>query len=154
MKFRYRTEPTWLQAQFANRKVKSTSTWFLSTVQVEIYQNLSQSMAHFQNQPLNTSCDNLVWTSCVAAVFHFSKASGLEFIWTHHLMHRDLKPQNLLLTSHSMNAQLKIGSGKKHYALYCFLIIFLTADFGFARYLAVTSMADTLCGSPLYMVWP
>ena len=25
------------------------------------------------------------------------------------------------------------------------------ADFGFARHLSVASMADTLCGSPLYM---
>jgi serine/threonine-protein kinase ULK/ATG1 len=50
------------------------------------------------------------------------------------LIHRDLKPQNLLLTAPTPDATLKI------------------ADFGFARYIQPTGMAETLCGSPLYMV--
>lgn len=49
------------------------------------------------------------------------------------LMQRDLKPQNLLLSDSSPQAILKI------------------ADFGFARDLQPQRMADTLCGSPLYM---
>lgn len=60
-------------------------------------------------------------------------ASGLEFLWSKHLIHRDLKPQNLLLTSDEPTATLKI------------------ADFGFARKLEKASLAETLCGSPLYM---
>ena len=48
-------------------------------------------------------------------------------------MQRDLKPQNLLLSDDSSQAVLKI------------------ADFGFARDLQPQRMADTLCGSPLYM---
>ena len=43
------------------------------------------------------------------------------------------RPQNLLLTASEETATLKI------------------ADFGFARHLAEESLADTLCGSPLYM---
>ncbi|KAG3240610.1 hypothetical protein PI124_g14504 [Phytophthora idaei] len=57
----------------------------------------------------------------------------MQCLWQHNLIHRDLKPQNLLLVEDSATSALKI------------------ADFGFARQLAATSMAETLCGSPLYM---
>lgn len=66
---------------------------------------------------------------------HFLKqlALGLEYLRAHNIVHRDLKPQNLLLKENSPTSVLKI------------------ADFGFARYMTQTSMAATLCGSPLYM---
>ena len=60
-------------------------------------------------------------------------AAGLECLWSRSLVHRDLKPQNLLLTEASDNGVLKIG------------------DFGFARQLGPSKLAETLCGSPLYM---
>jgi serine/threonine-protein kinase ULK/ATG1 len=60
-------------------------------------------------------------------------ASGLEFLSAKNLIHRDLKPQNLLLTEAADTATLKI------------------ADFGFARHLETAALAETLCGSPLYM---
>lgn len=44
------------------------------------------------------------------------------------------QPQNLLLSSRDENATIKV------------------ADFGFARFIEPQSVADTLCGSPLYMV--
>ena len=50
-----------------------------------------------------------------------------------YFVQRDLKPQNLLLSDNSSQAVLKI------------------ADFGFARHLQQQELADTLCGSPLYM---
>ncbi len=49
------------------------------------------------------------------------------------LTQRDLKPQNLLLSTSKSGALLKI------------------ADFGFARNLQPQGLAETLCGSPLYM---
>lgn len=49
------------------------------------------------------------------------------------LAQRDLKPQNLLLSTTKTGALLKI------------------ADFGFARSLQPQGLAETLCGSPLYM---
>ena len=66
---------------------------------------------------------------------HFMRhlAAGLAFLYQRQLIHRDIKPQNLLLTARSSSATLKI------------------ADFGFARHLGAATMADTLCGSPLYM---
>ncbi|KAI3429516.1 hypothetical protein D9Q98_005605 [Chlorella vulgaris] len=60
-------------------------------------------------------------------------AAGLRQMWAHHLVHRDLKPQNLLLSAAVPDATLKI------------------ADFGFARNLQPQGLAETLCGSPLYM---
>ncbi|OHS94134.1 CAMK family protein kinase [Tritrichomonas foetus] len=53
---------------------------------------------------------------------------GLEFLHTHSLCHRDLKPQNILLDQYN---NVKIG------------------DFGFARWMK-TNVAQTQCGSPLY----
>ncbi|KAF2938520.1 hypothetical protein DAI22_03g123900 [Oryza sativa Japonica Group] len=49
------------------------------------------------------------------------------------VVHRDLKPQNILLVANNENSLLKI------------------ADFGFAKFLEPSSLAETLCGSPLYM---
>ncbi|KAL5809239.1 hypothetical protein ACOSQ3_029930 [Xanthoceras sorbifolium] len=66
---------------------------------------------------------------------HFMQqlAAGLQVLRDNNLIHRDLKPQNLLLSTDDNNAVLKI------------------ADFGFARSLQPRGLAETLCGSPLYM---
>ncbi|KAG0050369.1 Serine/threonine-protein kinase ulk2, partial [Linnemannia elongata] len=76
-------------------------------------------------------------------VRHFLKqlASALEFLRSKNLIHRDLKPQNLLLHP-SSNAKEGSGYG---------LPVLKIADFGFARSLPHLSLAETLCGSPLYM---
>ncbi|KJE94074.1 serine/threonine-protein kinase ULK3 [Capsaspora owczarzaki ATCC 30864] len=58
-------------------------------------------------------------------------ASALEALRMFNIVHRDLKPQNLMLVKRE--TVIKI------------------ADFGFARYLQTDTMAETLCGSPLYM---
>lgn len=93
---------------------------------------------------------------------HFIKqiASALQYLRAGNLIHRDIKPQNLLLnpapsfmakqrpedvplaaSEHSLATPVGVQS----------LPMLKVADFGFARHLPSTSMAETLCGSPLYM---
>ncbi|KAI5965848.1 ATG1 [Candida pseudojiufengensis] len=83
-------------------------------------------------------------------VLHFLKqlSSALLFLREKSLVHRDIKPQNLLLCPplHS-----KIDFISLNYKGMWELPILKIADFGFARFLPSTSMAETLCGSPLYM---
>ncbi|KAK5122368.1 hypothetical protein LTR85_003952 [Meristemomyces frigidus] len=93
---------------------------------------------------------------------HFLKqiASALQYLRGRNLIHRDIKPQNLLLnpapsfmsrqkpedvplaaSEHSLVPAVGVET----------LPMLKIADFGFARHLPSTSMAETLCGSPLYM---
>ncbi|VDM02461.1 unnamed protein product [Schistocephalus solidus] len=59
------------------------------------------------------------------------------------IMHRDLKPGNILLSYYGNFSS--IGDVPGH------LITFKLADFGFARFLQDGIMAETMCGSPMYM---
>lgn len=65
--------------------------------------------------------------------FYFSQlANGLKYLDMHNIVHRDIKPKNILLTN--KRKVLKI------------------ADFGFAKQTKQNiNMYDTMCGSPLYM---
>ena len=95
-------------------------------------------------------------------VRHFLQqlASALEFLRNRNLIHRDVKPQNLLLNPSPMyyskakpemmpftpneNSLIPVAGIES-------LPMLKIADFGFARSLPSTSLAETLCGSPLYM---
>ncbi|XP_061842045.1 serine/threonine-protein kinase ULK1a isoform X1 [Nerophis lumbriciformis] len=72
-------------------------------------------------------------------VFFQQIAQAMKVLQSKGILHRDLKPQNILLChpkgrrSSSINTCVKI------------------ADFGFARHLQTNMMAATLCGSPMYM---
>ncbi|XP_021759215.1 serine/threonine-protein kinase ATG1c-like isoform X2 [Chenopodium quinoa] len=68
-----------------------------------------------------------------AKQFMLQLAAGLKVLRENNIIHRDLKPQNLLLSTNDNSPILKI------------------ADFGFARSLQPRGLAETLCGSPLYM---
>jgi serine/threonine protein kinase len=64
--------------------------------------------------------------------FYFSQlANGLKYLDTRNIIHRDIKPRNILLTKN--RRILKI------------------ADFGFAKKTNGNSLYDTICGSPMYM---
>ncbi|KAI9777032.1 MAG: Serine/threonine-protein kinase [Candelina submexicana] len=95
-------------------------------------------------------------------VRHFLKqlCSALEFLRSKNFIHRDLKPQNLLINpspvyyakarpevlpyTPSSNSLIPVVGVES-------LPMLKIADFGFARALPETSLAETLCGSPLYM---
>ena len=95
-------------------------------------------------------------------VRHFLKqlSSALEFLRNRNFIHRDVKPQNLLLNpSHLFYAKAQ-SEVMPYTASENSLIpivgieslpMLKIADFGFARSLPSTSLAETLCGSPLYM---
>ncbi|KAL4973936.1 Serine/threonine-protein kinase atg1 [Aspergillus desertorum] len=98
-------------------------------------------------------------------VRHFLKqlASALKFLRDKNLIHRDIKPQNLLLcpapkpapTQPEAEPQVVPLKGSETSFTPAVgletLPLLKLADFGFARSLPATSLAETLCGSPLYM---
>lgn len=66
------------------------------------------------------------------AQFYFCQlANGLRYLDKQSIIHRDIKPKNILLTNN--RKVLKI------------------ADFGFAKKIQNQSLHDTICGSPLFM---
>lgn len=68
--------------------------------------------------------------------FMIQLASGLKYIRSKQILHRDLKPHNLLLSKASPDSND---------------LILKIADFGFAKFMENQSLTDTICGSPLYM---
>lgn len=95
-------------------------------------------------------------------VRHFLKqlASALHFLRDRNLIHRDIKPQNLLLCPSPSSYRSGVaqvipykGSDDSYDPTTGLesLPMLKIADFGFARSLPATSLAETLCGSPLYM---
>lgn len=78
-------------------------------------------------------------------------ASALKFLRAKNLVHRDIKPQNLLLATPLVNYHDARAFHENGFVGIYNLPILKIADFGFARFLPNTSLAETLCGSPLYM---
>ncbi|KAF3483834.1 serine/threonine-protein kinase unc-51 [Arthroderma uncinatum] len=115
---------------------------------------LRDMMAKYPNPPGDGLHD--------VVVRHFLKqlASALQFLRAKDLIHRDVKPQNLLLhpspiiCSKTLLQSVSYKGSEDSFTPIAGVSSFpmlKIADFGFARSLPSTSLADTLCGSPLYM---
>ena len=98
--------------------------------------NLEQALAKYQ------SFYKKPFTEDIARYITKSIVTGLAFLNTNNIIHRDIKVENILLnyphsedllTSNILEAQVKI------------------IDFGFARYLEQNEMASTILGTPLFM---
>jgi serine/threonine-protein kinase ULK2 len=96
----------------------------------------------------------------VARHFLQQMASGLQWIRKRNFLHRDIKPQNLLLVPSQIwrdeyKSQRQPLMMDEHITQPASgiesLPMLKIADFGFARFLPSLQLADTLCGSPLYM---
>lgn len=71
----------------------------------------------------------------LAFVYMRQLVVALKALRTKNIVHRDLKPHNILL-SKPENSEMILKLG----------------DFGLAKAIVPTDLAETLCGSPLYMV--
>src|SRR5690349_1867444 len=79
-----------------------------------------------------------------------SAATGLRFLRSKNIVHRDLKPGKAFLNCSLLlflaNILVKTSADD--------LLRLKLCDFTYARYMSGQDLAKTVCGSPLYMVFP
>ncbi|KAJ2357850.1 Serine/threonine-protein kinase, partial [Coemansia sp. RSA 2618] len=81
----------------------------------------------------------------IARSFVFQLGSAMQFLRSRDIIHRDIKTQNILLQPPSDS--YVVGESEAR-GVFPWIKV---ADFGFARNLPSSALAETLCGSPLYM---
>jgi serine/threonine protein kinase len=87
-------------------------------------------MDYFKNGDLSKFIKGKVLKEIYAKKYMSQLKAGLEYLYNNNIMHRDLKPHNILIDD---NNDIKI------------------TDFGFARYVKDDMLINTLCGTPIYM---
>ncbi|KAJ1733086.1 Serine/threonine-protein kinase [Coemansia biformis] len=81
----------------------------------------------------------------IARSFVHQLGVAMRFLRSRDIIHRDIKTQNILLQPPGNDYVMGESEARGVYPL------IKVADFGFARNLPSTALAETLCGSPLYM---
>ena len=94
------------------------------------YNNIYFVFDYFKNGDLAKFLDNKPLKEKFCKKYSKQLADGLKYLLDNNILHRDLKPQNILLTD---DYNIKI------------------ADFGFARKVEKNMLLNTLCGSPMYI---
>lgn len=94
------------------------------------YNNIYFVFDYFKNGDLAKFLDDKPLKEKFCRKYSKQLADGLKYLTENNILHRDLKPQNILLTD---DYNIKI------------------ADFGFARKVEKDMLLNTLCGSPMYM---
>lgn len=87
-------------------------------------------MDYYKNGDFSNFIKGKVLKEIFAKKYMSQLKNGLKYLYENNIMHRDLKPHNILLDD---NNDIKI------------------ADFGFARYVKDDMLINTLCGTPIYM---
>lgn len=96
----------------------------------KLNKNIYLVLDYYEKGDLSKFLDNAPLKEKYAKKYMKQLSSGLEYLINNDVMHRDLKPQNILVSNDNI---LKI------------------TDFGFARYAGNNALLQTLCGSPMYM---
>lgn len=93
-------------------------------------QNLFLVLDYYKNGDFAKFLNNRSLKEKFAKNYMFQLRDGLQYLFSKNVIHRDLKPQNILLDDNNN------------------LII---TDFGLAKHFKSNEMLETVCGSPLYM---
>ena len=115
------------------RKLKHSNIITLHDVILDkAYHNIYLILDYYEKGDLMTYLSNKPLKEMYAKKYLRQIADGLKYLLDNNIMHRDIKPQNILITDTND------------------LVI---TDFGFARYIDTSNdiMIQTLCGTPMYM---
>ena len=94
------------------------------------FNNIYIILEYIENGDLSRYLNGSPLNEMYSNDFSIQIKNGLEYLLTNNILHRDIKPQNILVSS---NKILKI------------------TDFGLSKHINNNQLMETICGSPLYM---